>query len=297
MHRTSISNLQFAICNLQCFVRVAALACVLVSTAPSRLCAQEQAAAKSATGDDKAPEKSSDAQTTGDNTIPDKLWELFVASGTVSMGFMGFLGLISLAASVVVLERLAHLTRGRVVPSDLVRDLAALVQKGESRVESFVELARRGTSPLANILRAGLVHAGGPVADVETSMECAAAREMAELRARLRPLSLAATLAPLVGMLGTLVAMIDAYHVTRQVQGSMQHDALTDAVYRSLGTTAVGLAIAIGSLLFLSYFQGRGERLFRQINESLTTLLPALKRMELAGGTKGTGGNPLMASR
>jgi biopolymer transport protein ExbB len=118
---------------------------------------------------------------------------------------------------------------------------------------------------------------------------------MAELRARLRPLSLAATLAPLVGMLGTVAGMLEAFHVTRQV-GTLQADALTDAVYRSLGTTAVGLIIAIPSLLFSSYFLGRGERLFRQINDHLLTLLPAIRRMELAGSAKAAG-NPLMASR
>ncbi|HEV3007024.1 MAG TPA: MotA/TolQ/ExbB proton channel family protein [Pirellulales bacterium] len=218
-----------------------------------------------------------------------------MAEGPVNMAFMGFLGLIALAATAVVLERLAHLTRGRVVPTDLTRDLAALVQKGESRSESFIELSRRGTSPLANILRCGMLHAGGPVADVETAMESAAAREMAELRARLRPLSLAATLAPLVGMLGTVAGMLEAFHITRQV-GSLQADALTEAVYRSLGTTAAGLVIAIPSLLFASYFHGRGERLFRQINEHLMSLMPALKRMELAGPAKSVG-NPLMASR
>ncbi|HEV3024141.1 MAG TPA: hypothetical protein VGX76_16810, partial [Pirellulales bacterium] len=170
--------------------RTAVTAALMAGAIVSQLAAQEPAPAKPVAADAQTPQTSQGETSSSEKSLspakkpvdaaltdaerkplPGNLWELVVAEGPVNMGFMGFLGLIALAATAVVLERLAHLTRGRVVPPDLTRDLAALVQKGESRPESFIEMSRRGTSPLANILRCGMRHAGGPVADVEKSME------------------------------------------------------------------------------------------------------------------------------
>ncbi|HUY31492.1 MAG TPA: MotA/TolQ/ExbB proton channel family protein [Pirellulales bacterium] len=228
---------------------------------------------------------------------PGNLWEMIAAGGPVNIAFMGFLGFISLVAGAAAMERLAHLTRRRVAPADLVRDLADLVQKGESRAESFQEVCRRSPSPLAHIVTAGLLRAGRPLPEMEKAMEDAAVREMAELRARIRPLSVAANVAPLVGLLGTVVGMLEAFRVTSQV-GTGKAEVLAEGIYLALETTVAGLVIAIPALLFASYFHSRGERLMREIDDHLTAALPAFQRLEQAGGAaKPAGGNPLTVNR
>ena len=231
-----ICNSQFAIFHLQSpfrsAVAVAALAALLIWGSRSKLRAQEPAppepgtvaaapALEKAKDDITAADKTTAKPTTGETLTPltavtkkappSNLWEMIAAGGPVNIGFMAFLGFISLVAAATAMERLAHLTRRRVAPADLARDLADLVQKGESRAESFREVCLRSPSPLANIFKAGLLRAGRALPEVEKAMEDAAAREMTEMRARLRPLSVAANVAPLVGLLGTVVGMLEAF--------------------------------------------------------------------------------------
>jgi biopolymer transport protein ExbB len=222
---------------------------------------------------------------------------MIAAGGPVNIVFMAFLSFISLVAAATAMERLAHLTRRRVAPSDLARELADLVQKGESRAESFREVCLRSPSPLANIFKAGLLRAGRALPEVEKAMEDAAAREMTEMRARIRPLSVAANVAPLVGLLGTVVGMLEAFRVTSQV-GTGKAEVLAEGIYLALETTVAGLIIAIPALLFASYFHGKGERLMREIDDHLTAAVPAFQQMEQGGSaTKPASGNPLMAGR
>jgi len=303
MHWPSISNLQFP---FRSALAAAALAWSLICGQASQLHAQEPAPPKPAAAPEKAPADTVPADAaesvtpltyTAKKAPPGNLWEMIAAGGPVNIGFMAFLGFISLVAAATAMERLAHLTRRRVAPADLARDLADLVQKGESRAESFRDVCLRSPSPLANILKAGLLRAGRPLPELEKAMEDAAAREVTEMRARIRPLSVAGNVAPLVGLLGTVVGMLEAFRVTSQV-GTGKAEALAEGIYLALETTVAGLVIAIPALLLASYFHSKGERLVREIDDHLTVVLPAFQRMEQGGGaTKPAGGNPLMAGR
>ncbi|MGH7137927.1 MAG: MotA/TolQ/ExbB proton channel family protein, partial [Pirellulales bacterium] len=135
---------------------------------------------------------------------------MIVAGGPVNVGFMAFLGMISLVAAAVAFERLANLTRGKVVPPAQVQGLNELVRAGEQRLERYQALCDQRASPLAQVLRAGLLRAGRPLPEIEKSLEDAIGRQMAELRSRVRPLSVAASVAPMVGLLGTVIGMLQA---------------------------------------------------------------------------------------
>lgn len=231
---------------------------------------------------------------------PENLWQMIVAGGPLNLAFMGFLALISLVAAAVAMERAASVTRRKIAPSQAVRELAELVESRERRVEKFQALCERYPSPLANILRAGLARGGRPLPEIEKGLEDAAAREMADLRARVRPLSVAANVAPLVGLLGTVVGMLEAFRVASQA-GLGKAELLAEGIYLALETTVAGLLIAIPALLFASYFHSRGERFFREISDCLNSVLPALEALDepqnAAAAGRSTTNNPLMASR
>src|SRR5690606_17423647 len=128
------------------------------------------------------------------------------------------------------------------------------------------DLSRKSSAPIARILRAGLVRVGRPTAEVEKAMEDTAAREVAALRARVRPLNIIGTVAPLVGLLGTVVGMIMAFRTASQA-GLGRAEILAEGIYLALLTTAAGLSIAIPSLLFAAYFNIRIDRAMRQTDE------------------------------
>ncbi|HVA44919.1 MAG TPA: MotA/TolQ/ExbB proton channel family protein [Pirellulales bacterium] len=226
---------------------------------------------------------------------PGNLWEMIVAGGPLNLAFMAVLGLISLAAAAAALERLANLQRGKLAPPALARGLDELVRAGDHRIERYQTLCEQSPSPLASVLRAALLRVGRPLTEIEKALEDAAAREMAELRARVRPLSVAANVAPMVGLLGTVVGMLEAFRVASQA-GLGKAELLAEGIYLALETTVAGLLIAIPAMLCAAYFSGRNERLLREICDRMTEALPVLGQVNQRGTARPAAGNPLMES-
>jgi biopolymer transport protein ExbB len=207
------------------------------------------------------------------------LGELIVSSGVFGWVFYSILAVFSISAMAVALGRLFLLRRGRIIPKRLVSGLRTLIQEKRDSVDNLRTLCDASPSPAARILRAGLLRAGRPLPEVEKSMEDAAAREMAELRSRNRPLSVVGSVAPLVGLLGTVVGMIFAFRISSQA-GLGKAELLAEGIYLALMTTAAGLTIAIPCLLLFAWFNTRAEKFMREIDEALLETLPGFARME-----------------
>jgi biopolymer transport protein ExbB len=164
-----------------------------------------------------------------------------------------------------------------------------------------MELCQRNKAPISDILKAGLLRIGRPMPEVEKSMEDAALREMASQRARIRPLSVVADVAPLIGLLGTVVGMLDAFRTASQ-EGLGKAETLAEGIYLALETTVAGLIIAIPAMLFAALFVARLERYMRETDEQLMEVMPVLGRMQLTGSDAAAprsapANNPLMAGR
>jgi biopolymer transport protein ExbB len=99
------------------------------------------------------------------------------------------------------------------------------------------------------------------------------------MRARNRPLSVIGSIAPLVGLLGTVVGMIFAFGEASE-EGLGKAEALAHGIYLALMTTAAGLTIAIPSLLCAAWFNARVERFMREIDECLLDTMPSFARLE-----------------
>lgn len=161
------------------------------------------------------------------------------------------LGLCSILALAVVIERaIRWLLMGGTAEADRV---LALASKGD-----WEEAARSGEtsrSPVARVLAQGLRHRHPAPA---LAMEAAAQDELAGLRRYLPLLDTVITLAPLLGLLGTVTGMIGAFGIMSQA-GLNQPTAITGGVGEALIATASGLAVAIASLVPYNFFQRRSE--------------------------------------
>ena len=151
-----------------------------------------------------------------DSSVNDSIMEMVLNSGATGLSFLVVLILFSLAAVTVSLERAVNTRRDRVLPGDFLTELRTLLERNDTKPDEFVELCEKKPSPIANILQAGLLRRGRPVPEVEKSMEDAAAREMAEIRGGIKPLSIVGNIAPLVGLLGTVLGMIIAFRTASQ---------------------------------------------------------------------------------
>jgi biopolymer transport protein ExbB len=209
----------------------------------------------------------------------DSILSLMLDTGLTGLLFMGALGLFSLVSATVAIERLVNTRRSCIVPADLVNELKRVVDSDRSTPADLQAICDRHNAPVATILTAGVQRAGRSLPEVEKAMEDAAVREMGALRSRVRPLAVAGSVAPLIGLLGTVVGMIIAFKTASQA-GLGKGEMLAQGIYMALVTTAAGLSIAIPSLLCAAFFNGKIEQFFRDIDVALMSTFPCFARVE-----------------
>ncbi len=257
---------------LAVWLAVIGMACVLPGVvaqdqaapdAGEKKAADEPVPAEGAAGE---PESKADSD-------DDSIMQMVLNSGATGLAFMCVLVLFSLAGATVALERAVNTKRSRVAPASFMTGLQSLLGRAESTAEEFRDLCEKTPSPVARILQAGLLRCGRPITEVEKTMEDAAAREMADIRGRIKPLSVVGSIAPLVGLLGTVLGMIIAFRTASQ-EGLGRGELMAQGIYMALLTTAAGLSIAIPCLLLAAFFNARVEKFFRDVDVSLMEAMP-----------------------
>ena len=186
------------------------------------------------------------------SAVPHGLWELLQTSGATGLA----IGAMSLAGLAVALELAWRLRYGALVPGRLLAEVEAAVDDGE--VERAIEMCREREGLLARMLAAGLAKAPYGAARMSEAMEEEAEHQAALLGRRLGWLWLIASVAPLVGLLGTVAGLQEAFGVLAARPAATPAD-LAHGVYLALTTTFMGVTVAVPSLAAGSYFRGRAE--------------------------------------
>lgn len=192
------------------------------------------------------------------------------------------IGLMSFLVVTFGVERALALRRHRVLPPELIRGLGTLAsQKGGLDPRKAYKLCQQHTSAAASIIKAMLLKVGRPHSELEQAVADAGSREASRLYANVRWLALSAGVTPLMGLLGTVWGMIQAFFVTAHLPtGANKAEHLADGIYVALVTTFAGLAVAIPAAVLAHLFEGRIQRLLLELDETLLGLMPQLERFE-----------------
>ncbi len=185
--------------------------------------------------------------------------------------FMVPIALCSILAAAVIVERFMALQRSRIIPAGFLGQLQSVYRGGSGRAEA-INYCRSNDSPLARIALAGLRKQHRGEKAVEEAIEDAGSHEVSKLRRNLRMLYAIAAVAPMLGLLGTVWGMIQAFQVASQ-QGLGRATSLAKGIYEALVTTFGGLVVAIPVLIFYYFFLGRIERLVHEMNEQSVELI------------------------
>ncbi|HEX9788598.1 MAG TPA: MotA/TolQ/ExbB proton channel family protein [Candidatus Binatia bacterium] len=143
---------------------------------------------------------------------------------------------------------------GKIKSQHAIQNMLSLVEAGE--FDKAMKLGKDSQHPIARVLAAGLAHRNPAPAK---AMEAAAQAQIPTLKSRLGALDTIITLAPLLGLLGTVVGMIGSFDIMSEA-GMGQPHAITGGVAEALIATATGLLIAILTLIPYNYFSSRVER-------------------------------------
>ncbi len=185
-------------------------------------------------------------------TAPEyNLWQTIINGGYVMVAI--------LALSVVVLGCIINffitIRQSRLIPKDLLRRIFALIN--ENNFQDAIALCESAGGFIPLVVAEGLKRRGKEPDKIIAAMEVTGRREADYLRQKTRFLLDIATLAPLLGLLGTVLGMIQAFNVIALDPAVVKPILLAQAVSKALVTTAAGLIIAIPAMAFYFFFRGR----------------------------------------
>ncbi len=180
--------------------------------------------------------------------------------------------LCSFVIATAAIERLISLRRSRIGTPDLVDDVEqALPSRAAAATTS--EEVDVGDTLIGRVLQAGVGRLHRNEEHAEAALEEIVTKEMHLLDRRLRPFSIVANLAPLLGLLGTVLGMILCFGEASAAESTERAQKLSDGIYRALVTTAAGLSVAIPAMVLNYYFKGRGDRVIDSVEEASSRFL------------------------
>jgi len=201
-----------------------------------------------------------------------EFWALLEKGGLV----MPLLLFASVATIAVAVERYRVFQRADANHDCLQEQLEKYLPAGEW--EAALTEVRKMESFSAAVAAAGIAQAGRGSRAADLAMEGVANRGASRLRQRLDILGLMVTMAPLLGLLGTVIGMIRTFNVL-SVRSS-QPFAITGGVGEALIATAAGLCVAIIALAFLAYFRNRLDRMLNDAEETAAFIITAIGEQE-----------------
>lgn len=166
--------------------------------------------------------------------------------------------LCSILAAAIVAERFWTLRAARLAPAGLIEQVRDWLAKGKLEQGKLQGLAE--SSPLGRILATGLVNARNGRDIMKESIEEVATQVVHELERFLNTLGTIAAIAPMLGLLGTVVGMIDVFTAIME-HGAGNTALLAGGISKALITTAAGLTVAIPAIFFHRFFTRRVDEI------------------------------------
>ena len=180
------------------------------------------------------------------------------------------IGLCSVIALGVFLERLWTLKRTRIIPESFILRIEELI--GEDRVADALLLCQENHNPMGSVMAAALRNAEKDRPRVKEAVEEVGKFEGAMLERYVEIVGTCAAVAPLLGLLGTVLGMITVFQRVEE-QGLGDPSVFASGIWEALITTAVGLAVAIPALIFYKYLQVRVDSLIVEMEERALRLI------------------------
>ena len=201
------------------------------------------------------------------------MWELVKAGGWIMLPII----LCSIAAAGIIAERLWTLRPSRITPPNLLGQVWKWIKEKKLNNQKLKEL--RANSPLGQILAAGLANSKHGREIMKECIQEAAARVVHDLERYLNALGTIAGIAPLLGLLGTVLGMIEIFS-SFMGSGMANAGLLASGISKALITTAAGLMVGIPAVFFHRFLQRRVDDLVVGMEQE------AIKLVEVVQGDR-----------
>ncbi len=197
------------------------------------------------------------------------MFELVQAGGWLMVPIL----LCSVIAAAICVERFWTLRTAQIVPRNLLAQVWDWIKNNDMDNRKLREL--RLGSPLGQILAAGITNHRRGREQMKEAIEEVANQVVHEMERYLNTLGTVAAIAPLLGLLGTVIGMIKVF-TSIKLEGTGNAALLAGGISEALITTAAGLTVAIPSLFFYRFFQRRVDELVISMEQEALKLVEVL---------------------
>ena len=183
--------------------------------------------------------------------------------------------LCSVIAIAIIIERFYSLRKSKIFPHDFIVNIEEAIKKGN--IEKAKEICLAGGTPLASIYLTVLENYKNSIDTIKLEVEESGRRAYLKLEKNLEGLSAITTVAPLLGLLGTVVGMIKALGAVSYEKGIGNPHLLALGISEALYSTALGLIIAVPSFLFYKYFISKAFNFSTLMEDMATRIISNIK--------------------
>jgi len=195
----------------------------------------------------------------------------FLAKGGVLVGPIVLCSVVALA---IFVERLIRLSRVKIHGNGWMAKMATHLRNGEDRLAR--EMARSDDTPMGRILTQAMEVKNQDREMIQAVLGHAAETESRELSRYLQALATIGNITPLLGLLGTVLGMIKAFMVIQEMGGKVNASVLAGGIWEAMLTTALGLAVALPTMVAHSYLSARVDRYESQLQDGIVGFLKAI---------------------
>ena len=199
-------------------------------------------------------------------------YSVFARGGPV----MWLLVLLGLVAVIIFIERALFLHRGQIRSTEFLNGIKNLLQK--DRLMEALTVCEETPGPVAQVVKAGLRHADDDETAMRFAVQEAALAEIPVLERRISALAAIAQIAPLFGLLGTVLGMIRTFWLFNQGGNYAIPSVLAGGMWEALLTTAAGLAVAIPAHVARHFLASRVRALVQDVEWAANELMRFLLR-------------------
>jgi len=214
---------------------------------------------------------------TAEHRAPETFLEIVFSGGIVGVTIMVLIILSSIAAVALSAEQLLTLRAGVLMPTGLRERVQQQLAAGN--LKGAFQACDAQPSFLAFLLRTSLAEAESGWSAVEKALEDATAEQTARLMRRVEYLAVIGNIAPMLGLLGTVVGLTFAFHEVASTQGVARAADLADGIYHALVSTVGGLIVAIPSMAMFAAFRNRVDQLAAEAAYAALHALAPVKRL------------------
>ncbi len=182
--------------------------------------------------------------------------------------------LCSVFTVAIFLERIITFARLRTRGAGLAEKVAGLLTAGKT--DHARKTAKESDSPMGRILVQAIDVKDSDRETLETVMINATDEEVRTLSAYVQALATIGNVAPLLGLLGTVIGMIKAFMVIQQMGGKVNAAVLAGGIWEAMLTTALGLAVALPTMVAHSYLVARIDRYEARLQNGAVTFMKAI---------------------